>query len=47
MAKLQARVNQLYLEGAKENHEKIQEIARRARSPGGGLIDGCIHIWII
>ena len=34
IAKLQARVKELYKDGNASNHEKIQEISRKARSPG-------------
>ena len=38
IAKLQARVKELYKDGNASNHEKIQEISRKARSPGNLVI---------
>ena len=38
IAKLQARVKELYKDGNASNQEKIQEISRKARSPGNLVI---------
>ena len=38
IAKLQARVKELYKDGNASNQEKIQEISRKARSPGNMVI---------